>query len=39
MNVFESNFQHYPYSTLSYINLTCLTLFAFKKNKVPIEAI
>jgi hypothetical protein len=43
MDVFEYDFQHYPYSTLSDIirqkSDIYPTLFIFTKNKVPIEAI
>jgi hypothetical protein len=37
MDVFEYDFQHYLYSTLSDKNPTYLTLFGSAKNKVPIE--
>jgi hypothetical protein len=39
MDVFESDFEYYPYSTLSELSDKNLTLFVSAKNKVPIETI
>jgi hypothetical protein len=39
MDVFEYDYQYYPYSTLSDKNPMYPTLFVFAKNKVPMETI